>query len=108
MERTDGLVYASSELVVDLHPVRIDSKHYGHFDLPNGGSWPFPPETMGAEGQIGDFRVRCLSVDAQVQCHAQGYVLTPKDIDDMQALQAKFGCVLPLRFYIEGAIPYDT
>lgn len=108
MSEVDGLVYASNGLFVDLHLVCLDQKSYGHFDLPNGGSWPFPPEAFEATGEIGGFEVRCLSVDAQVQCHAQGYSLKPKDISDMRALQNKYGCVLPLAFYMDGTLTNDT
>ena len=103
----DGLVYTSDGLFVDLHQVRLDHRNYGHFDLPNGGSWPFPPQAFESTGKIGGCPVRCLSVDAQVQCHAQGYFLKPKDIADMRALQDKYGCVLPLSFYMDRLFSHD-
>jgi hypothetical protein len=40
--------------------------------------------------------VRCLSADAQVQCHAQGYKPTEKDLHDMERLQECFGVALPV------------
>jgi len=40
--------------------------------------------------------VLCLSPDAQVQCHGQGYAPTETDLRDMALLQERFGVVLPL------------
>ena len=40
--------------------------------------------------------VRCLSPDAQVQCHGQGYTPDEDDLRDMKRLQDRFGVVLPL------------
>jgi len=93
----DGLVYRSPEgLSVDIHWVRFDERGYGHFDLLGGGSWPVPPSAFHGAGSIGKTQVQCLSPEAQVQCHAQGYKPAAKDIDDMRALQEEFGVVLPL------------
>jgi hypothetical protein len=39
---------------------------------------------------------RCLSPEAQVQCHAQGYTPDEADLQDMKLLQDRFGVVLPL------------
>lgn len=100
----DGLVYASSSLRVDLHPIRIDERGYGHFDLPDDQSWPFPPAALNTRGSIEGVVVRCLSIDAQIHCHTQGYPLTPNDVSDLMALQEHFGCVLPLRLYREGGL----
>lgn len=95
--KKDGLVYCSPQgLSVDIHWVRFDERGYGHFDLADGGSWPLPPSAFRGIGSIGNTSVRCLSPEAQVQCHAQGYEPTEKDLGDMRALQEKFEVVLPL------------
>ncbi|MBE9028248.1 hypothetical protein IQ266_00575 [filamentous cyanobacterium LEGE 11480] len=92
-----GLVYLSPEgLLVDIHWVRFDARGYGHFDLSDGGSWPMPPSAFRGSGSIGATLVQCLSPEAQVQCHAQGYKPREKDLSDMKALQEKFEVVLPL------------
>ncbi len=93
----DGLVYLSEAgLYVDIHSIDFDDRGYGVFRLPDGRVWPFPPSAFKGEGMIGDKKVSCLSPEAQVQCHGQGYTPTPKDIQDMEALQQKFQVVLPL------------
>jgi len=81
---------------VDLHAINFDERGYGIFELPDGRTWPFPPSTFRGQGTIEDRPVRCLSAEAQVQCHGQGYVPTEKDLDDMERLQARFEVVLPL------------
>ena len=81
---------------VDVHVVEIDARGYGSFVLPDGRRWPFPPAAFAARGRIGAREVRCLSPDAQVQCHGQGYPPTENDLRDMERLQERFGVVLPL------------
>jgi len=81
---------------VDIHLVVFDARGYGCFTLPDGRVWPFPPEAFDGRGCIGGREVPCLSVDAQVQCHGQGYTPTEKDLADMERLQERFGIVLPL------------
>ena len=81
---------------VDVHGIVFDSAGFGVFRLPDGRSWPFPPSAFGGEGRVAGRKVRCLSAEAQVQCHGQGYAPTEKDLCDMERLQARFGVVLPL------------
>ena len=83
-------------LAVDVHHVNFDKRGFGIFKLPDGRKWPFPPSAFRGSGNIGGIFVNCLSPDAQVQCHAQGYQPTEKDLADMEALQNRFGVVLPL------------
>jgi lincosamide nucleotidyltransferase A/C/D/E len=80
----------------DVHAIEFDERGYGVFALPDGRRWPFPPSAFAGSGCIGSRRVRCLSPEAQVQCHAQGYVPTESDLADMERLQERFGVVLPL------------
>lgn len=87
---------------VDVHGIAFDARGFGIFQLPDGKTWPFPPSAFLGEGRVGDRKVRCLSAEAQVQCHGQGYVPTEKDLRDMELLQAKFGMVLPLQLCRQG------
>jgi len=81
---------------VDVHGVRFDARGFGAFDLPGGGEWPFPPSAFAGSGTVAGVSVRCLSAEAQVQCHGQGYEPTARDLQDMAHLQERFGVVLPL------------
>ena len=81
---------------VDAHPIEFDQRGYGFFRLAKGDRWPFPPAAFTGHGRVGGRDVRCLSVDAQVQCHGQGYEPTEKDLRDMEHLQERFGVVLPV------------
>lgn len=58
---------------IDVHPIEFDPRGYGSFALSDGRRWPFPPAAFAGQGRVGHLRVRCLSADAQVQCHGQGY-----------------------------------
>lgn len=81
---------------VDVHPIEFDQRGYGFFQLDDGRRWPFPPAAFSGHGRVGGRPVRCLSPDAQVQCHGQGYEPTENDLQDMERLQERFGLVLPL------------
>jgi len=83
------------EREVDVHPIEFDPRGYGFFPLPDGRRWPFPPAAFAGKGRVGGRHVRCLSADAQVQCHGQGYEPTENDLRDMERLQERFGVVLP-------------
>jgi len=81
---------------VDVHAVEFDQRGYGTFKLADGRRWPFPPAAFAGQGRVGEHQARCLSADAQVQCHGQGYTPTEKDLRDMERLQERFGVVLPI------------
>ena len=81
---------------VDVHAIAFDARGFGVFRLPDGRSWPFPPSAFRGRGRIGGREVSCLSAEAQVQCHGQGYAPVEKDLADMERLQERFGVVLPL------------
>jgi lincosamide nucleotidyltransferase A/C/D/E len=99
----EGIVFVSTRgLRLDIHLVHFDARGYGNFDFADGRVWPFPPSAFAGKGKIGDLAVHCLSPEAQVQCHAQGYEPTAKDLRDMEALQRKYGVVLPLALCREG------
>jgi lincosamide nucleotidyltransferase A/C/D/E len=81
---------------VDVHAVAFDERGFGVFALPDGRKWPFPPAAFRGRGRVQGHEVRCLSPDAQVQCHAQGYAPDEADLRDMKRLQDRFGVVLPI------------
>jgi lincosamide nucleotidyltransferase A/C/D/E len=82
--------------VVDVHVITFDARGFGLFQLSDGRVWPFPAEAFHGRGRIRDREVPCLTAEAQVQCHGQGYEPSENDLHDMEQLQAKFGVVLPL------------
>src|SRR4030095_116196 len=84
------------EREIDVHPIEFDQRGYGFFQLRDGRRWPFPPAAFAGKGLVGERQVRCLSADAQVQCHGQGYEPTEDDLRDMERLQERFGVVLPV------------
>ena len=81
---------------VDVHPIAFDARGFGEFDLGDGRRWPFPPAAFRGVGRVAGRAVACLSPDAQVQCHGQGYRPTEDDLRDMERLQERFGVVLPV------------
>jgi lincosamide nucleotidyltransferase A/C/D/E len=81
---------------IDVHPIEFDQRGFGIFKLPDGRRWPFPPAAFAGQGRVGQHQVWCLSADAQVQCHGQGYEPTEVDLRDMERLQQRFGVVLPV------------
>jgi lincosamide nucleotidyltransferase A/C/D/E len=81
---------------VDAHLIEFDERGFGVFLLEDGRRWPFPPAAFAAMGRVGGHPVPCLSPDAQVQCHGQGYAPTENDLRDMERLQERFGVVLPV------------
>jgi uncharacterized glyoxalase superfamily protein PhnB len=89
---------------VDVHAIEFDQQGFGAFALPNDRKWPFPPAAFLGQGRVQGQDVPCLSPEAQVQCHAQGYTLDEADLQDMQLLQDHFGVVLPLAFYLQPKV----
>jgi len=85
----------NSGLEVDVHAIVFDRDGNGVYRMENGSDWIFPAAGFSGRGVIGEIRVRCLSAETQVQCHAHGYVPTEKDFRDMELLQARFGVELP-------------
>jgi lincosamide nucleotidyltransferase A/C/D/E len=93
---TNFVLKTESGHEVDVHAVAFDERSFGIFALPDGRKWPFPPSAFLGHGRIQGRDVRCLSAEAQVQCHAQGYAPDETDFKDMKLLQNRFGVVLPL------------
>jgi lincosamide nucleotidyltransferase A/C/D/E len=87
---------------VDAHGVRFDADGYGSFTLSDGRQWAMPPSAFRGSGRVAARTVQCLSPEAQVQCHGQGYEPCPNDLTDMARLQARFEVVLPLPLCRQG------
>lgn len=60
---------------------------------PRGDEWVISVAELGARGRIEGRTVRCLTPEYQVRAHA-GYDLQASDLDDMLALQQRFGVTL--------------
>jgi lincosamide nucleotidyltransferase A/C/D/E len=84
-----------SGLEVDVHAIVFDQGGNGVYRMENGSDWIFPATGFRGKGVVQGIRVRCLSPETQVLCHAHGYVPTEKDFRDMELLQARFGVELP-------------
>lgn len=80
---------------VDVHAIVFDGDGNGIYRMENGSVWIFPSDGFTGRGVVKGFAVRCLSPEAQVLCHAHGYVPTEKDFRDMALLEARFGIELP-------------
>jgi lincosamide nucleotidyltransferase A/C/D/E len=93
---TNVVLKTESGHEVDVHAIAFDERGFGVFALPDGRKWPFPSSAFLGRGRIQGKDVRCLSPEAQVLCHAQGYPPDEADLQDMKLLQDRFGVVLPL------------
>jgi lincosamide nucleotidyltransferase A/C/D/E len=80
---------------VDVHPVVFNEKGDGVYQM-HDRQWPYPAEGFAGVGFILGRRVRCLTPEVQVLCHA-GYELDANDVRDLQALHERFGVELPSR-----------
>jgi lincosamide nucleotidyltransferase A/C/D/E len=84
-------------LEVDVHAIVFDREGNGVYRMENGSDWIFPAAGFSGWGVVQGLRVRCLTPEIQVLCHAHGYVPAEKDFDDMERLRARFGVELPPR-----------
>jgi lincosamide nucleotidyltransferase A/C/D/E len=82
-------------LEIDVHAIVFDQQGNGIYRMANGSDWIFPAGGFSGRGIVRGVKVRCLSAEVQVLCHAHGYVPTEKDLRDMELLQARFGVELP-------------
>lgn len=94
--RSNFILADVNEYRVDVHAILFDDRGYGVFQHPDGRRWPFPASAFSGQGFISGQPVRCLSPEAQVQCHGQGYEPTSKDLDDMKRLQERYDVILTL------------
>ena len=84
-----------SGLELDIHAVIFDEQGNAIHRMENGDTWLFQAEAFTGRGILGGLTVHCLSPAAQVQCHAQGYAPTEKDLRDMELLAERFKIQLP-------------
>jgi len=78
-ELPTNVVWLDSEgRQVDIHPVAFNERGDGIYRMRNGEDWVFPSWGFAGRGRVLDLRVRCLSPEAQVLCHA-GYELDEDD-----------------------------
>ena len=80
---------------IDVHTVAFSSDGSAVHQMDTGENWIFSAESFTGLGVIEGLSVSCLSVQAQVRCHAQGYTPTEKDLRDMDLLQETFSVELP-------------
>ena len=81
---------------VDIHAVDVDEHGNGLYPQEDGTTWLFTAEGLAGRGSIAGREVRCLTPDFQVVCHdTAAYEFDADDIDDLKALQARFGVTLP-------------
>ncbi len=85
----------ASGLEVDVHAFTFDDRGNGVYRMSNGMDWVFEPEAFTGRGIVSGKPVACLSVMAQVLCHAQGYVPQEKDLHDMELLHQRFAIEIP-------------
>ncbi len=84
-----------SGLEVDVHAVTFDESGNGVYRMQNGIDLIYPAAGFVSKGSISGVPVRCLSTEAQVLGHAEGYLPTAKDVSDMENLRSRFGVELP-------------
>ena len=84
-----------SGLEIDVHAVIFDASGNGVYRMQNGADWIYPAAGFLGRGSIRGMPVHCLSPEAQVLGHAEGYLPTAKDISDMENLRTRFGVELP-------------
>jgi lincosamide nucleotidyltransferase A/C/D/E len=82
-------------LEVDVHPVTFDAGGNGVYRMEDGQDWIYPSGGFCGQGVVAGASVHCLSPEAQVLCHAQGYTPAAKDRRDMEHLRVRFGVELP-------------
>jgi len=84
----------ASGQAIDVHTVTFSDGTAAH-RMDTGEDWIFAAESFAGSGTIEGVQVSCLSAEAQVRCHTQGYTPTEKDVRDMGLLQERFGIALP-------------
>ena len=84
-----------SGLELDVHAVTFHPDGAADHRMDNGSDWVFSSDAFTGVGTVDGAEVSCLSPEAQVLCHAQGYSPTEKDFRDMELLQQAFELELP-------------
>ena len=80
---------------IDVHTVAFSSDGSAAHRMDTGEDWIFSAESFTGSGAIQGVTVSCLTAEAQVRCHAQGYTPTERDLRDMELLRERFGVELP-------------
>lgn len=92
----DSFVLADGAgLEVDVHAAAFGESGDGVYRMQNGEDWVYTAAHLSGEGRVGGRRVRCLTPEAQVVCHAYGYTPAEKDYRDMELLAERFHVELP-------------
>ncbi|MGE0451377.1 MAG: nucleotidyltransferase domain-containing protein [Vicinamibacterales bacterium] len=81
---------------LDIHAVTFRPDGTAVHLMDDGNEWVFQQGAFSGTGTVDGTPVLCLSPEAQVLCHAQGYQPAEKDKADMQALEQAFNVKLPL------------
>jgi lincosamide nucleotidyltransferase A/C/D/E len=84
-----------SGLELDVHAVTFHPNGTATHRMDNGNDWVFSADAFTGVGTVDGAKVSCLSPEAQVLCHAQGYGPTEKDFRDMELLEQAFEVQLP-------------
>jgi lincosamide nucleotidyltransferase A/C/D/E len=79
---------------IDVHPVTLNERGDGVYQMDNGKTWTYPAEGLAGRGEIGGRRVRCLTPELQMRVHS-GYELAAKDHHEVRDLQERFGVEPP-------------
>ena len=79
---------------VDGHPVRFDEDGNGHFTAEAGEPFVHPASAFSGTGFVAGRRAKCLSAEAQMVNHSEGYVPTDTDFHDMRLLNDRLGTPL--------------
>ena len=75
---------------VDVHPVAFDEAGDGIYRMEDGRDWAYPAAGFAGRGSIAGRKVKCLTAEVQVLCHA-GYELAETDRHDLALLRERFG-----------------
>ena len=79
---------------VDVHPIVLSESGDGIYLMENGEEWRYPATGFTGEGLVLGRRVRSLTPEAQMHCHA-GYTPHLGSYDDVWALSRRFGIPVP-------------
>jgi len=78
----------------DVHAICLDEHGDGIPAWEEAGGLVFRKEDLAEEGIIAGHIVKCISPEAQVQCH-RGYELPEAHVHDLNLLREKFGVEVP-------------
>ncbi|MGH2540483.1 MAG: nucleotidyltransferase domain-containing protein [Actinomycetota bacterium] len=79
---------------IDVHPVAFGDSGDGIYLMADGDDRVYPASGFLGTGSVRGQRVRCLTAEVQVLCHAQGHEPTETDFHDMRLLHERLGTEL--------------